>query len=351
MLDIGPIASYVFAKGTTKFYLLTLTAKLFIVIANRLPAAARLQHVWPFLCFTMMVALFDLTFLASPLPDVVQLIGFTLQAALTLILVRPDQLRSYLGTIGAILLANFALYLLFLHDGLIGQHYDRYYYFGDYHPNLGAEIAATGIACAAAALDGWVFLIALALETAAINFMQGRSALLVAAGVAVVLALKQTAKLTRRYQRGGIAIIFAALAALTLFWEPLQLAVAGLVSQALLLNDPNRGTSSGFTGRTQGWHDATMAFLQSPICGMGVGYFDNPAIWPPHNLLLFLAAQFGVFGLPVMCLIFYKYYRLFLVDRMLFYIWLQFLPLLFFNDRIFNLNPYPFVFYIVLLAV
>jgi hypothetical protein len=72
---------------------------------------------------------------------------------------------------------------------------------------------------------------------------------------------------------------------------------------------------------------------------------------PPHNLVLFFMAQFGVLGIPMLGYIIHKYKKLFTLERFRFFLWAQFIPLVLLNDRMFNMNPYPFVFYIVLLAV
>jgi hypothetical protein len=351
MLDVGPAFLYIIHRTPINDYALTLLAKLVLIIMMRLPAAQLLVRVWPFLLYLCGVALLGLGFLGAPTQDCLQLIGFSLQIGLTIAIVHPEQMRVYLAVYGYALLANFLIYLDYVAREKIPLFGDRYYYFSGFHYNLGAEIGATGLACAAAVLDGRVFFVAWAVETISIYLMQGRSALLLSVGLAGLMLFRLTSSLALKYRFALWGGVSAASAMAILLSQRLFAAGIDFVSTVFLLNDPYRGTASGFSGRTQGWQAAIAEILQHPFVGGGAGYFGRWHLPPPHNLVLFLGAQFGVLCLPMLGLIVYKYACLYRLNRRLFYIWLQFLPLLLFNDRSFNLNPYPYVLYCVLFSV
>ncbi len=351
LLDVGPIFLYIFGHSPVPLYGFTAAAKLLIAITARVPAAERLAGAWPLLAYIAILTLFDLAFLDVNEVDAVQVLGFVVEIGLTLSIVSPAQIRAYLAVYGYAIFLNFVIYLWAAHHGEVPQQVGRFFYFAGLHPNLGSEIAATGIVCAAAAFPGWLFVLAWFVELSSILLMEGRAAMLVAAGIAVVMLARRISRFGRKYRFGGLAVIATTAAAFVALFRPISARLARSASNALLLNNPYRGTSSGASGRSEGWHDAIVAFLRQPLTGAGVGYFDNPMLAPPHNLVLFFMAQFGVLGIPMLGYIIYKYKKLFTLERFRFFLWAQFIPLVLLNDRMFNMNPYPFVFYIVLLAV
>ncbi len=351
LLDVGPIFLYIFGHSPVPFYSATLAAKLLIAITARVPAAARLAGAWPLLAYIAILTLFDLAFLDVNAFDAVQVLGFVVEIGLTLSIVNPAQIRAYLAVYAYAILLNIMLYVWEVHHGYVGQQAGRFFYFQGLHPNLGSEIAATGMICAALAFPGWLFALAWLVEISAVLLMQGRAAMLVAAGIAIVMSARGASRFGQKYRFAGLAAMVAAAAAFVALFQPISEKLARSASNDLLLNNPYRGASSGVSGRDIGWHEAIAAFERSPLTGVGVGYFNDPMLAPPHNLPLFFLAQFGVLGLPMLGYIIYKYKKLFTQERFRFLVWAQFLPLLLLNDRMFNMNPYPFVFYVVMLAV
>ncbi len=351
MIDVAPVFLYVVHRSPIPYYGLTLAMKLLVALIVRLPAQRLLVSNWPFLVYLALVGLADAAFLDVKLAAAAQILGFTAEIALTLAIVKPDQLHDYLAVYACALLVNFMIFLAMVERGRVPMLGARYFYFAGAQPNLGAEIAAVGIACAAVTLDAGFFLIFWTVELSAITMLQGRSALIMATGTAIAVLARGLLNAVRRQRYFGIAWVCAGLGSICLAFSTVSAAVANLVSAGLLLNDPYRGAGSGFSGRTQGWGHAFAEMQQAPLFGGGVGFFDARKLLPPHNIGLFLGAQFGFLCLPMLGMIAYKYWKLWQADRWKFLLWLQFLPLLLFNDRSFNMNPYPFVFYVLLLSV
>jgi O-antigen ligase len=79
-------------------------------------------------------------------------------------------------------------------------------------------------------------------------------------------------------------------------------------SQVERLADVDMAESVGY--RLLAWSEAFQAFLSSPLTGIGAGRFAELTretgilIWP-HNLLLELAAEFGIVALALMCYMLY----------------------------------------------
>ncbi len=350
-LDVAPVFLYVINRSPVHYYILTVLAKLAMVVMLRLPASRYLVRNWPFLMYLALLGLFDLAWLDVPLSAALQLLGFVVEIWLTLAIVRREQLRGYFAVYAVALAVNFAIFLCMIKLGRVPSHFGRYYYYDGFQPNLGAEIAAVGVACAALALDTKWFLLCGTLDAISIFLLEGRSAILLTVGITVLMLGRAAYRIVKRLQFTGMAVLVFGLAGLCLGGAMLAPIVVHGVDAALLLNNPYRGTSSGFSGRTEGWQNAIIAFLEAPVTGAGTGYFDTRKLLPPHNLLLFLGAQFGVFAVPMLLLLVMKYWRLWRVNPWWFLLWLQFAPLLMFNDRSFNLNPYPYVFYLLLFSV
>lgn len=74
--------------------------------------------------------------------------------------------------------------------------------------------------------------------------------------------------------------------------------IVAFINNILLLDDPHRGISAGFSGRFDNWYAGVGRFMKSPVIGVGVS--DKIAGYT-HNGYLKMLAQFGVFLFLVFC--------------------------------------------------
>jgi len=75
--------------------------------------------------------------------------------------------------------------------------------------------------------------------------------------------------------------------------------LANSVSQALLLDDPYRGTSTGFTGRTELWQSGLRMIESYPLFGVGPrmeGHYMPGALPYAHSGYISTFAQYGLIG-------------------------------------------------------
>ncbi|MBL8552330.1 MAG: O-antigen ligase family protein [Hyphomonadaceae bacterium] len=65
------------------------------------------------------------------------------------------------------------------------------------------------------------------------------------------------------------------------------------LSALLLLDDPYRGVSSGFSGRFENWQTGWEAFARSPLIGSSIG---DPVVRYTHNGFIMAFAELGIVG-------------------------------------------------------
>jgi hypothetical protein len=236
------------------------------------------------------------------------------------------------------------LYIAMVMSGRITDEFGRYLFFGETHPNLGAEIM---VAFAVATAQSTRKIVAAPLCLAyfyAASLMQGRGAML---AICIVLAL-MGASLVARYRRLGVVFTIGA----TLILGSAAIVQGSLVdrvSDAFLLNDEYRGAGTGFAGRDLHWASALEMFTASPFWGAGIGSSSESGL-QPHNFFLYGLAQLGVSVFPFFLILIVLLSRaIFRSNRNGYYI-AAFALLLLFNDRFINMNIYPFFFYLNVLV-
>lgn len=276
--------------------------------------------------------------------------GFLAHLTLTLALLRPDLIRHYAGAVAVVGAGAAALHVLGCLAGLVYNAWGRFYYLGNSHPNLGGEINAL---CVLAAAIGWRKIPALALASVliiSILLMQSRAALVAALGVVTMLIVfNSQGRLSLRRVFALAAMGIAAVTAgglLGLFGS-----VEDLINQVLLLDDPYRGTSTGFVGRDERWAAAWGLFTSHPFFGVGLAYFEAYPAISPHNFFLFALAQHGAAALLLFAVLVVYLYRVFARSRFDFFLILPAFTLFLFNDRLMNINPYPFCVYVFLVTL
>jgi hypothetical protein len=142
-----------------------------------------------------------------------------------------------------------------------------------------------------------------------------------------------------------LSTAFALILSLTFYHET----TFSYLNSILLLNDEHRGVDTGFVGRDELWGGAWDAFLQSPLVGNGAGFEERLDV-NPHNFFLYGLALFGFLSLFVFGVIIYLYFDMFKKDISWFSVLILTSIMFVFNDRFFNLNPYPFLLYVALFA-
>jgi O-antigen ligase len=280
----------------------------------------------------------------SVLSDYVRIFGFMIHVFITLAIVRRVNLKQYILTCTVVLFVSTLLYLVAVETGQVGDTFGRYSYFHGSHPNLGSEIIAMSVVLAACVLSWLPFIVLSVPSLYAIHLMQGRAALLVA-----LIAIFSKFYFSERSKNARLILLVVLLVSglsAVLFWSG---TAYNYLNSIFLLHDKYRGMNTGFTGRDRLWGTAWEYFLKSPIIGNGAGFFDRYGV-AVHNFFLFGLSEFGILSLLIYGMIFFLFYDLYRTNRTWFYSFIGIPIFWIFNDRFLNINPYPFLFYIVLFA-
>lgn len=275
--------------------------------------------------------------------------AFLAHLATTLLIVGRAGLRNYLRGLTVVITISAVF-----HAALCLQHrmniaWGRYTYFAGMQPNLGGEIDAVGAMAAVLAFPRRSALVIAAAMTVDAMLLQARSAIIVSLTMMALAVLIDPRRVITL--RSGIAMALAAAVTLSaLVGIGLATRGAAALSNILLLNDQYRGFASGASGRTDIWQQAVDLFTSSPLYGHSLDYFNRIGFIGAHNLVLHGLAQYGIMSIPFFASLIYAFYRVFTVDKFRFVVITLALPLFLFNDRFINLNPYPFMIYVILCA-
>lgn len=335
LFDIYPYINY--------WYVATLSAKLLICcLYYRYISISRIALLSA-LALTSIILISSVPS-GSQFADYARIFGFVTHVFITLTMVRRDNLPKYMQASVGVLFTSTLIYLVAAKTGHIDTTFGRYSYFHHTHPNLGSEIIAMSVVLAACVLAWAPFLIVTLPSLYAIYLMEGRAALLVAL---ITVGAKLVYDQWRDKKR--LALILAALVGAGVVALLVSDKAGKVLNSAFLLHDKYRGLGSGFVGRDQLWSVAWHWFIASPIIGNGAGFFDRYGV-EIHNFFLFGLSEFGLLSLIIYGTIFYLCYELYRTNRKWFFCFLGIPVFWMFNDRFFNINPYPFLFYIVLFA-
>lgn len=169
-------------------------------------------------------------------------------------------------------------------------------------PNMWGLVGLTVCLAAFARKPGILTIGSFVVGAATILLSSSRESLLsVAAGVMVVVALYLQDMNRPRFVRllAG-ACVTLIVVAVTL--DPYILnAIHYVGSEVFLLDSPERGLGSGFTGRSELWAAAYDIWLKSPLLGIGFRQHEQfmPDGMPAHNAYLAMLADTGMIGLIV----------------------------------------------------
>jgi len=349
ILDISVGLSYLFQINVTVWYGLTLALKLAVVALLRAPGRLMVLFHFPALAaFALLLVLSSWTANAG-VSVWLAAGGFVIHLLLTLAALRRDAVGAYLKAVAFFGLVLAAVYDVMAMMGGIEIRYGRYLFFGGSHPNLGSEIFAMSLVAAAMSFDLRRFAIVAPISLLAVILMQGRAALLVMLLVCLVRILQLVSKSKRVLSFTGLATALALL--VVIYIDTSREAVIAMFNSLFMLDDPYRGTGTGFVGRSERWEMAWDAFVEKPIFGQGFGFYATKGIEGAHNFYMYSLVEFGLVSVPIFA---YGLWCLVRVRRFDAAIFARFLPisiLTVFNDRFINLNPYPFVMIALLLAM
>jgi hypothetical protein len=349
IIDSSVPIAFALNISPANWYIGALAFKLLIAILN----ARRLTISNRTLVFISAVVFGVLpgTLLNSYVGDgVARLFGFCIQIILTATIIGHDRLFLYLKTASLSIAATSITHTALCFTGAIPENYGRFFYFGGSHPNLGAEIGAVGVLAAALSMS-WKQLIPTTIAIASsVIMLQGRSALL---AIALLISIRAMQFLFAWGGRSpslaltGMSLTSVLAATIIANYSALAEKIGGL----FMLTDQYRGIGTGFVGRSERWSHAYDLFTQQYVFGVGASYFESRAEIGPHNYFLYGLTTMGVLGFSVFISVMsVLYYAIFKSDRRSAVILFGIAPLLVFNDRMININPYPFLFYVILLA-
>jgi O-antigen ligase len=346
-VDLSVSLSYLLGIDISIWYAATLVLKLALVATLRVPGKATLAFHFPALTAFSALLLLSCWFGGAQSQAWMAAVGFLLHLLLTLASLQANAVSVYLKAIaysGALVAGVYDLLAAF---GGIDVVYGRYLFFSGNHPNLGSEIFAMGCVAACMSLQMRRFLLCVVPALVAVALMQGRAGLLV---ILLTMLTRGVIAIPRRKQL-VVGVLGLSAAAFVSLDERVRDFGLALVNRAFLADDPNRGFGTGFVGRFDRWEIAWDAFMKSPIFGRGFGYYESSGIEGAHNFYMYSMVEFGLvstflFAYGLWCL-----YRINKLSRMSFVCMLPIFVLTVFNDRFINLNPYPFVMIVLMLAM
>ncbi|WP_339028230.1 O-antigen ligase family protein [Bradyrhizobium symbiodeficiens] len=309
---------------------------------------SNLRRVWPFYVPIVSVVLVSLLTGNSTLEGVIQPVGAIVSLLMTIAILSGENVTTYMKTFGIscfLACATFLFQLKFvpLNSSLgVWEASGRYTFIFGTQPNLGGEVLFAGFVASCIARTKTMLLAGLfVLYFISLNYMESRAALL-----ALLLAFSMCMYVDKikDFTLGTKATIVGAILLLLLGFFTLN---HDRIADIFLLNDEYRGAGSGFVGREDRWQAAWQTFVTYPVFGAGFNYFGREVI-TPHSMWLGLLGMMGFMSVFVVVAMFKNGARIYRINTKIFFMLLSAVPMTFFNDRVLNLNPYPFLFYVIL---
>jgi hypothetical protein len=344
-LDGAAGLSYLAGIDVAYWHSATLLAKLLLIIYRRSAERGRLTS--SAVSMVVSVLLLALVSLGSGNTSaIVAAIGFTLHLCATLLLVTPGAIKLYCSGVASSIGATTLLHLVLLNTSYVPEFWGRYMYFNGNHPNLGGEIEAIGAIAAVISQRRRVGLAVILICMIDSFFLQSRAALITETCACGIWALFPDAEHStlRRLLVGAWFALFV-MSLLVLF----GVVTLDGVRSVMLYDDDYRGIGTGLVGRTELWASAYSSFLAHPIQGNGLGYVSP--LGDAHNIIVTGLAQGGLLSLPFFLSLLVSMAKAAKTSRFYFCIVMSVLPLLVFNDRFVNINPYPMVYYCIVLVI
>lgn len=346
LLDTSVAFSYVMQIPVVAWYAATLATKIILALLTQAPGKSNLQTHGLFIFISATTLLTSSTLIDTTSEVALEILGFALHLLATLLLIRPDRLNCYIRYV-AISGAGIALlYLSLMATGSIDSAHGRYSFFGGGHPNLGGEILALTTVAAAIIFKPWQFYATASVAFTCMIFMQSRAAMLVVLMVTthrILIQIRSLPKNKRLMAASTLSIIL--IASLPIIIPKIESAANAI----FLIDDEYRGSGSGLVGRGERWKNAFSLFLNSPIYGVGYGYHAANETSSPHNLYLYGLSQLGLIFIAAFAYFAQSTIKTLKRNNNFTIPVVALLILTIFNDRFLNFNPYPFVFYIIIM--
>lgn len=336
-------ATFILALPLDLVYLATLTAKVALLafLPHRNPGRDW-RFAGLFLLFITCVLLAAIH--GEGDTQMIRTLAYFAHLTCSILLLRQALFPRYIECVAMIITGYAGLFLAFNTFGLIQFVSGRALYFGGSHPNLGGEILMLAVPLAAVVNRHRLLLAAAVTTIPCLFLLQSRAALLVACLALVAWLIRHA--ITKRHTRAGlVSTIALSLVALSVTLN------AELIAEAVLrLDDQYRGGGSGFVGRDVRWYQAWLLFEQSPLIGVGLSFFENRGLDSPHNFALYALSTMGAFGIGVIMLFAGSLISVWRRDAWTGVFLSTILLAVVFNDRFLNLNAYPFIYQLILLA-
>jgi len=345
--DASVWIAFLLEFDVTLYYAVSMVLKIIVVGLHGSPRCPRPIFV-AFVAAVIFAEIASVMSGWSDLPSLSVVLPFAISVGVTLSIVDKIGLMTYLRWFAGSIFVSILAFLGMWATGHLVQQWGRWLYLGWSQPNLGGEIVFAGTVAAALCLPArsWFLWVYLLLAIWVVTLLQARAAL-----VAVMIVSALT--LYKGFFSGlGLAVRVLAIMSVVLGVVILFLATNGsdLFVSALQLDDENRGVGTGFVGRDERWGYAWNAFMASPLFGVGFGYFRDAARLDlsPHNFVMHMLAEMGMLSLVCATSLVYGAYKLTAANRGVALICASAIVLTVFNDRFINLNPYPFILYVIL---
>lgn len=347
-LDVISAAAYVVNISPVVAHASTLVLKIFLLALTirRIYSSAFFSSAWKVIFLYSAIIMSSILYYPPSLDFFAQYSFFMIHLTVSLLILRPELWIYYMKGVAVVLGGLNFLFIVEAFAGLIPTEWDRYTYFGGGAANLGAEIGAVGVVAALVSLRTIPAIAATIIAFYAVMLMQGRAALLVIIGSS---SLRIALSIWSRCRRSGlgrsgfiVGLLFCAAASSGL--------VIDVMTKLMLINDSDRGAGTDFVGRGERWALAYKKFLENPIIGAGLGWYDRLVESSPHNFYLYGLSQFGMLSICIYMPLAVCAYRGWRANKNAFLIISPLLILTIFNDRFMNLNAYPFVMFVVLLS-
>jgi len=342
-IDSSSFIMYITGVPEVGFYGATLGAKLILLIFYRRSAATDLLYAQGVLYFIIVGGVVNSIIQSEWNSTDMQAFGFVAHMICTCWVVDYSNYRRYFSSCANAILACSLLFLaMFLAGHIEVDLNGRHTFFGA-HPNLGGEIFAAGVFASLIGQDAKRNNVQVVILGAAVMVLESRAALIT---ILLMYFLKFLDVIN--YRRGmlqtiaiGTAVcVVVAVAAYSVDWSSL-----------LLIDDPYRGVGTGVAGRSERWEFGWNAFLSAPVFGNGYAFYYDQDVPGAHNFFIYLLALFGMFGVLLLMMYIFLGYILYKNNPRVARVVIGFALLCIFNDRLFDLNPYPFFLHVILLTV
>ena len=278
---------------------------------------------------------------------VVQPVGTLVSLAMTIMILSEDNIAVYMKAFGlsclmACAVFLFQLYFVPLNTRGLWEQSGRYSFIYFTQPNLGGEILFTGfVAFCIARLNMTLLIATFILYFIVINLVESRAAML---SILFAFSSYIYVERIRWFAPPSRIALISSLVVLVVLVGVLN---RESVSHLFLLDDQYRGVGTGYVGREEHWESALNVFMQSPFFGIGFGYFRHDVV-TPHSMWLAMLSMMGAMGFFMLVAMWRNGSRIYAANTTMFLLLLSFIPMTIFNDRFLNLNPYPFLLFVIL---